>query len=102
MAPDDVPAIRLTSLMGSKGLQAEHIFLAAFNGSHFPRDNDAPTNVEVSQLLVALTRARKSCTLVSTRRLGQTQLEGSVFAEWLAPHVVDVYVDKEYLDAHEW
>ena len=90
-----------TSLMGSKGLQAAHVFVVGLNGSHFPKVNASPTDDEVCQLLVALTRTRKSCTLVSTRRLGNNQLGPSIFLEWLKPHLSQVYVDKAYLDEHE-
>ncbi|MBL8777321.1 MAG: ATP-dependent helicase, partial [Acidimicrobiales bacterium] len=96
------PLVMVTSLMGSKGLQAGHVFIAGINAGHFPRNNQAPNNEEVCQLLVALTRARKSCTLVSTRRLGDAQLGKSVFVDWLEPHIDQtVYANKTYIEAFE-
>jgi hypothetical protein len=96
---ETAPTILLTSLMGSKGLQAAHVFIVGMNEEHFPRDNSNPTNEEVCQLLVALTRGRKSCTLVSTGRLGASQKQRSEFLEWLAPHTgPEEYVNKAYLD----
>jgi len=92
------PTIMLTSLMGSKGLQAAHVFVVGVNQGHFPRSAD-PTNAEVCQLLVALTRTRKSCTIVSTRRLGAEWLSASRFVEWLAPHIETVTVDRQYFNA---
>jgi superfamily I DNA/RNA helicase len=96
---ESVPTILLTSLMGSKGLQAAHVFIVGMNEEHFPRDNAAPTNEEVCQLLVALTRARKSCTLVSTNRYAGQIRRGSLFTNWLRPHIGGTqYVDKSYLE----
>ncbi len=92
------PVIRMTSLMGAKGLQAEHAFIVGVNAGHFPKSNNNPTDVEVSQLLVALTRARKSCTIVSTRRLGNEKLAESVFTSWLRPHITSTYVNRDYLE----
>jgi len=45
------PSIMLTSLMGSKGLQAAHVFVVGMNEGHFPHRNSAPTNEEVCQFL---------------------------------------------------
>ena len=93
------PSIMLTSLMGSKGLQAAHVFVVGINEGHFPHRNSAPTNEEVCQLLVALTRTRKSCTLVSTGRLGAVQLRASVFVRWLAPHLDTKTVDRHFFNS---
>ncbi len=97
-ADPDEPTIMLTSLMGSKGLQSAHVFVVGVNQGHFPRSAD-PTNAEVCQLLVALTRTRKSCTLVSTGRLGKVQLGVSDFVGWLDPHTETVVVNKQYFNA---
>ena len=97
-----LPTIMLTSLMGSKGLQAAHVFIVGMNDKHFPQSNAAPTNAEVCQLLVALTRARKSCTLVSTGRLGNSEKSKSVFLEWLRPHLsAQAYVNKAFFQGLE-
>lgn len=91
------PTIMLTSLMGSKGLQAGHVFIVGVNEGHFPRRNASITNEEVCQLLVALTRARKSCTIVSTGRFGAEAQSASIFLAWLRPHLAATErVDKAY------
>jgi hypothetical protein len=94
----EVPSIVITSLLGSKGLQAEHVFIAGVNADHFP-SRSGPTDEHVCQLLVALTRARRTCTLVSTNRLGAQTLGKSVFVDWLRPHLNPLYVDKSYLES---
>jgi superfamily I DNA/RNA helicase len=55
------------------------------NEGHLPVSNTSPTDDEVRQFIVALTRARKSCTLVSAGRLGEQQLNDSCFVNWIGP-----------------
>ena len=90
------PRITITTLIGAKGLQAAHVFVVGVNEKHFPSDNDNVTDDEVCQLLVALTRAKQSCTLVSVGRFGSVQLNPSVFTNWLAPHLTHKRVDKSF------
>jgi superfamily I DNA/RNA helicase len=59
------PTILLTSFMGCKGLSAGHVFVVGVHNGSIPRHPDAITDVEVSQLIVALTRTRKQCRIVS-------------------------------------
>jgi hypothetical protein len=98
-APEEdrsAPRIVITTLSGAKGLQAEHTFVVGFNGEHFPRNNSAPTDDEVCQLLVALTRARQSCTLVSCNRFGKGQLGQSAFIGWLGDLVDPFTINAAY------
>jgi hypothetical protein len=96
--PDQQPTVLVTSLLGAKGLQAGHVFLVGVTDRHFPRNNGAPTDDEVCQLIVALTRARKSCTLVSVGRFGSEVVSQSVFISWLSPLLETVQVNKTFLD----
>jgi len=66
------------------------------NEGHFPQASNAPTEDEVCQLLVALTRGRKSYTLVSTGRFGKFWLKGSIFLDWLEPLLEEIVVDRSY------
>lgn len=95
-SPPVEPKIVVTTLSGSKGLQSDHVFIVGVNARHFPRSGTAPTEGEVCQLLVALTRARKSCTLVSTRRFGHVLLGRSLFVDWLAPFIQNVTVNRDF------
>jgi len=92
------PIIMLTSLMGSKGLQAEHVFVIGVNEGHFPRNASAITNEEVCQLLVALTRTRKCCTIVSTGRFAADWVGESRFIEWLGPHLQTIQIDRTFFN----
>lgn len=93
------PSILVTSLMGAKGLQAEHVFVLGLNGGHFPTSNQNPSEAEVCELLVALTRAREKCTLISVRNFGGGWLDDSMFIEWVTPLLDNVTVDKTYFSA---
>lgn len=93
------PTIIVTTLVGSKGLQAGHVFVVGVNEGHFPRSNSGITDDEVCSLLVALTRAKKSCTLVSCGRFGGAQLKPSAFVAWLRPHLTPVKADKAFFGA---
>jgi superfamily I DNA/RNA helicase len=93
---EDQPSVIITSLVGAKGLQAEHVFVVGMNEGHFPKINRAVTDEEVCCLLVALTRAKQSCTLVSCGRFGRDQVTPSVFLTWLNAFTRAVRVDSTY------
>lgn len=96
VADETKPRVVVTTLLGAKGLQAEHVFVVGLNEQHFPHDNGNPTENEICELLVALTRARKSCTLLSCRRFGNQELAPSIFLTWLAPYVERVTINAAY------
>lgn len=90
------PTIICTTLVGAKGLQAEHAFIVGVSDIHIPRISREPTDVEVCQFLVALTRAKKSCTVVTCDRLGNQRLRASILIDWLGDLVVTKTVDRAY------
>lgn len=91
------PTVLCTSLVGAKGLSAGHVFVVGFNNGHFPRDPSAITDEEICCFLVALSRTRKQCHLVSCERLGQERLSASRFAQWVSESLEHVRVDAKYL-----
>jgi superfamily I DNA/RNA helicase len=98
-ADEDAPTIQFTSLVGSKGLSASYVFIVGFNNGFFPRDPDAITDDEVCKLLVALSRTRVECHVVSCGRFGAGWLAESVFSEWIRPHLEPIRIDKEHFAA---
>jgi superfamily I DNA/RNA helicase len=98
-ADEDAPTIQFTSLVGSKGLSASYVFIVGFNNGFFPRDPDAITDDEVCKLLVALSRTRVECQVVSCGHFGAGWLDKSVFSEWIRPHLEPVTIDKEHFAA---
>lgn len=64
-----LPTVLLTSLRGSKGLSAGHVFIVGANNGSLPRDPRNIEDVEISQFIVAMSRTRKQCHIVSNRWL---------------------------------
>ena len=95
-ADEDAPTIQFTSLVGSKGLSGSYVFIVGFNNGFFPRDSNAITDDEVCKLLVALSRTRVECHVVSCGHFGAGWLEESAFAEWIRSHLEPVTIDKEH------
>jgi superfamily I DNA/RNA helicase len=90
------PRIVIATLVGAKGLQAAHVFVVGLNEGHPPVLNAQPTDDEVCCFLVALTRARKNCTLLSCGMFGTQRLQESVFLEWLTGLTDRIQVDAKY------
>jgi superfamily I DNA/RNA helicase len=65
------PNVKFTTFLGAKGLSARHVFVVGLNNGEFPENAKAPTDAEICQFIVALTRAKSSCSLVSNNRYSQ-------------------------------
>jgi superfamily I DNA/RNA helicase len=96
-AAADAPTIVCSTMVSAKGLSAEHVFIVGFNDDHFPRHRDAITDYEVCCLLVALSRTRTQCHVVSCGRWKGRPVRVSAFLEWL-----DVAVSNTARDAAYW
>ena len=81
-------------MVGSKGLSGSYVFIVGFNNGFFPRDPNSITDDEVCKLLVALSRTRVECHVVSCGHFGADWLEESAFAEWIRQHLEPVTIDK--------
>ncbi|MEW5798875.1 MAG: UvrD-helicase domain-containing protein, partial [Bacteroidota bacterium] len=63
------PSILLTSFKGCKGLSAGHVIIVGANNGSIPIDPHDVKDVEIGQFIVALTRTRKQCHIVSNKWL---------------------------------
>ncbi len=63
------PTILLTSFMGCKGLSAGHVLIVGAHDGGIPRIPARIKDVEISQFIVALTRTKKQCHIVSNKWL---------------------------------
>jgi superfamily I DNA/RNA helicase len=93
---EQTPDILFTSLVGSKGLSAEHVFIVGLNNGHLPRDPEGISDDEICSLLVALSRTRKRCHAISCGFFGSGPLPESVFLSALRPHLDPITVNKDY------
>lgn len=94
----DGPSVICTTLVGAKGLSAEHVFIVGMNNGVFPKDPTAVTDDEICKLIVGLSRTRKACHLVSCGMWAGPPFEKpSCFFDWLGDIAVDrCSVNKDY------
>jgi len=70
----DLP-ITITTIPGSKGLAADYVFLAYFNSDCF--GDPKPTDEDVFNFVVAVTRAKKGLSIISTTK------QVPLFVDWI-------------------
>ena len=92
------PTVLLTSFKGCKGLSAGHVLLVGVHNGSIPKDPSAIKDVEISQFIVALTRTRKQCHIVSNEWLvapkdkkGQwvQRFQKSTLVSWIPAQLVE-------------
>ena len=84
-ADPSLPTIVITTFMGAKGLSAAYVFVVGMIDRHFPRDPAAITDMEICELIVALTRTRKQCHLITSGRYAGKEVSQSTFFSWIKP-----------------
>jgi len=83
-AEDTSVSIKITTVNGSKGLSANYVFLIGMNNGDFPKDSQNPTDNEICQFIVGLTRTRKKCYFISNFRFGLAfEKSKSAFIDWI-------------------
>jgi ATP-dependent DNA helicase UvrD/PcrA len=80
--PDNL-YVKLVTFEGAKGLSAQHVYVVGLHERELPRNADKITDREICVLLVALTRAKKKCSLLVTDRFAQIQKRPSIFLSWI-------------------
>lgn len=98
-APEDVgrPSVRATSFEGAKGLSTQHVFVVGVHDRELPRNPRNMQDLEICKFVVALTRAKKQCHILHTRRFGKESRRPSVFVRWIREtHVDRIRVDRTY------
>ena len=92
-----LPDILCTSFQGSKGLAAQCVFIVGVNNKHFPQ-RTPPSNMEIYKLIVALTRTRKRCYMISCNMFAGEALEPSIYKTWLKDELSEeIYVDRKFI-----
>ena len=88
--PDpNLPTITIASFMGAKGLSAAHVFIVGLVDGHFPQNPMKITDTEVCEFIVALTRTRKQCHLVASRRYADQWVKPSEFFSWISKECLE-------------
>jgi superfamily I DNA/RNA helicase len=82
---EEHPAVKVTSYEGSKGLSAQYVFLVGLHSGDMPRDALDVKDIEICRLLVGLTRTKKKCSILVTKRFGERIKQRSEFIRWIKP-----------------
>jgi superfamily I DNA/RNA helicase len=83
--PDpDLPTVTLTTFMGAKGLSAAHVLVVGLIDGHFPRNPKKVTDTEVCEFIVALSRTRKQCHLITSKRYADDWVDPSTFFKFIS------------------
>jgi len=77
------PMVRVTSFEGSKGMSAQHVFIAGLHNGELPHDPREIKDLEICKFVVGLTRTRKKCTLIYTRHFDKTWKDPSKLISWI-------------------
>ena len=91
------PSILLSSFVGCKGLSAGYVMIVGANDGSIPKDPNNISDVEIAQFMVALTRTRKQCHIVSNKwhitpkpnGVYQKPYEKSVFLNWIPSQLIE-------------
>jgi len=94
------PTIKITTFEGAKGLSAYHVFIAGLQNGVLPANPSNIVDKDVRKFLVAITRSKKQCHLIFTKRPFGSSATPSVFIDWIKPERKDfLYIDKKYLQS---
>lgn len=91
------PSILLSSFVGCKGLSAGYVMIVGANDGSIPKDSCKISDVEIAQFMVALTRTKKQCYIISNKwhiapkHKGSYQkpYEKSIFLNWIPSKFID-------------
>jgi hypothetical protein len=95
------PRVMCVTFERSKGLAAQYAFVVGMNDGHFPQKPGSISDRDICKLIVALTRARKKCYVLSCDYYAGKRLRPSIFLRWLQGMLsAQIYVNKEYIERY--
>ena len=84
------PSILLTSYQGCKGMSAGFVFIVGANNGIMPHNMQDISDVEICQFIVAITRTRKKCYILSEDWMySPTDKDG----KWIPKHKRSIFID---------
>lgn len=93
------PSILLTSFEGCKGLSAGHVFIVGANNGSIPKiKSDEIDDVECSKFIVALTRTRKCCHIISNKWLYSPRKPKTEWAEEYEESFFTSFISKDMIE----
>lgn len=98
VSEDDV-SIVFSTYVGCKGLSAGYVFIIGMDEQSLPRRNASPTDIEICNFIVVLTRTIKKCYLISTFRFSGKPRKPSIFIDWIHDkRLENIEVKKAYFE----
>ena len=94
----DGPNVKVTSFEGCKGMSAQYVFLLGLQSGDMPRHAANVQDIEICRFLVAMTRTKKKCCVLTTGRFGQDFKKPSEFLSWVKAE----RFEKKKIDASHW
>jgi superfamily I DNA/RNA helicase len=95
---EGLPSVKVTSYEGCKGMSAQYVFLLGLQSGDMPRNAADAQDIEICRFLVGMTRTKKKCSVLITKRFGQDFKRPSEFLSW----VKDERFEKKSIDASFW
>lgn len=90
--------VKVTSFEGCKGMSAQYVFLLGLQSGDMPRNAADVQDIEICRFLVGMTRTKKKCFILTTRRFGQDFKRPSEFLSWIK----NERFAKKSIDASYW
>jgi superfamily I DNA/RNA helicase len=92
-----VPKVKVTSFEGAKGLSAQYVFIIGMHSGEMPRNAGNVQDIEICRFLVGLTRTKKKCSILMTKRFGDQFKQRSEFLSWITVgRIEEKKVDADY------
>jgi superfamily I DNA/RNA helicase len=92
-----VPKIKVTSFEGAKGLSAQYVFIIGMHSGEMPKNAANVQDIEICRFLVGLTRTKKKCSILMTKRFGDQFKQRSEFLSWISVgRIEEKKVDADY------
>ena len=93
------PTILLRSFEGSKGLSGGHVFIVGANDGSMPKlDGTEIQDIECCKFIVALTRTRKQCHIISNRWLNSPKTPDGKWVESFGKSTFIDLIPPEYIE----
>ena len=95
---DSLIPIKLTTFCCSKGLSAGFVFVIGLNNGELPKDYRNIKDLEIREFIVALSRTRKKCHLISNKLFGGKWTDGKscLINSITSSRKKQISVDKNY------
>ena len=90
------PTVSCTTILGSKGLQAGHVFVVGMMERYLPLLQGVISDNEICSFIVAITRTKKECHLISCVNYIGQEWKPSPFLAWISNLLEERTIGQEF------